>query len=176
MILSRLVAQPISLLSCNRQAVLGEQAQFLRHDERMPLDQAGSQVEERVRGTGLEVPAPDAVRAGDARRSGSRPRIVALLPRGEAIRNFVYSGALDQVADRADLTVLSVIPSDGIRTLLDSRYPRVIPLNTNIEEHWLVPLECRGDAVVIGSKSAQSCLHTFSPACLGSRSRGLPVR
>jgi hypothetical protein len=68
---------------------------------------------------------------------GARPHVVAVLPRGEAIRNFVYSGALDQVREEADLTVLSVIPSDSIGDLLHSRFPRVIPL-TSIREHRLV--------------------------------------
>jgi hypothetical protein len=61
-----------------------------------------------------------------------------LLPRGEALRNFVYSGALDEVAAHTDLTVVSVIPSEGIRALLHSRYPSVIPLEAKVEEHHVV--------------------------------------
>jgi hypothetical protein len=48
--------------------------------------------------------------------------LVAILPRGEAIRNFVYSGALDQIAENVKVTVLSVMPNDEIRGVLESRY------------------------------------------------------
>ena len=53
---------------------------------------------------------------------GGRARIVSILPRGEAIRNFVYSGALDCLAEFVDLDVLSVYPSGTVRKLLASRY------------------------------------------------------
>jgi hypothetical protein len=72
------------------------------------------------------------------RQVGTRSHIVAVLPRGEALRNFVYSGALDELAAQADLTVLSVIPSEEIRALLHSRYPRVIPLKAKVDEHRVV--------------------------------------
>ena len=52
----------------------------------------------------------------------SRPGVVAVLPRGEAIRNFVYSGALDAVARQTDLAVLSVKPSEAI---WDTRLPEL---------------------------------------------------
>jgi hypothetical protein len=81
---------------------------------RRPTDQVGGSIHQQV---------------------GTRGHIVAVLPRGEALRNFVYSGALDEVAAQADLTVLSVIPSEEIRALLHSRYPRVIPLENKYEEH-----------------------------------------
>ena len=50
----------------------------------------------------------------------------------------MYSGALDQVLEQTDLTVLSVIPSDSIGALLHARYPSVIPLDTRIKEHRIV--------------------------------------
>jgi hypothetical protein len=56
--------------------------------------------------------------------------VVAVLPRGEAIRNFVYSGCLDQVQARADLSVVSVLPPGEVEDLLRSRYRDV---------HELVP-------------------------------------
>jgi hypothetical protein len=83
----------------------------------------------------------EAVKRGSApvhQRADRRPHVIAVLPRGEALRNFVYSGALDEVAAQADLTVLSVIPSDGIRALLHSRYPSVIPLEADIEELYVI--------------------------------------
>ena len=69
-----------------------------------------------------------------ARRVG---HVVAILPRGEAIRNFVYSGALDRVAEHSKLTVLSVIPNAEIKALLESRYERVYEL-PDIPERWAV--------------------------------------
>lgn len=57
-----------------------------------------------------------------------RERIVAILPRGETLRNFVYSGTLDRVAAESDLTVLSVIPNPEFQQLLVSRYRDVRPL------------------------------------------------
>ncbi len=66
--------------------------------------------------------------------TNSGTRIVALLPRGEAIRNFVYSGALDTIAASADLTVLSVIPSQELRQALASRY-EMLPLNYKRERY-----------------------------------------
>ncbi len=60
--------------------------------------------------------------------SQTRPRIVVILPRGETLRNFVYSGTLDRVAEGADLTLLSVIPNDEFAQELKSRYSDVRPL------------------------------------------------
>src|SRR3954469_593819 len=48
--------------------------------------------------------------------------VLAILPRGEAIRNFVYSSALDRVGGEVPLAVASVIPNHEIRTLLTERY------------------------------------------------------
>ncbi|MGC8667520.1 MAG: hypothetical protein ACP5VE_05335 [Chthonomonadales bacterium] len=66
----------------------------------------------------------------------ARPRIAVILPRGEALRNFVYTGALDEVQEHAELTLLSVFPSDGIRTLLENRFQDVRELHF-ISERWL---------------------------------------
>src|ERR1700730_13623604 len=54
-----------------------------------------------------------------AKKTGMRsaqkhPHVVAILPRGEAIRNFVYTGALDEVARYAELSVLSVFASEEL--------------------------------------------------------------
>jgi hypothetical protein len=63
--------------------------------------------------------------------------VVVILPRGEAIRNFVYSGALDRVAEHSRLTLLSVLPNAEIRALLESRYGTVYELPA-IAERWAV--------------------------------------
>jgi hypothetical protein len=66
-----------------------------------------------------------------------QPQIVAILPRGEAIRNFVYSGALDEINLEAGLALLSVLPSDEIHELLRSRYQKVYELE-EIDENYAV--------------------------------------
>lgn len=105
--------------------------QFLRQQVRVPPEQAAAFCSTlAVRRADLE-PRP-------ANSVSPKQHVVALLPRGEAIRNFVYSGALDLVAEQSDLTVMSVIPNDTIRALLHCRYPRVMPLDTNTEEHRIV--------------------------------------
>jgi len=51
--------------------------------------------------------------------------LLAVLPRGEAIRNFVYSGALERVAERTRVGVLSVLPNPRIGNWLRERFPEV---------------------------------------------------
>src|SRR5436190_6411215 len=79
-------------------------------------------VRERIK----ELPSP-----------GARPHLVAILPRGEAIRNFVYTGSLDEVARDAEVTVLSVMPSADVNDLLCARYRHVYPLR-EIKESRIV--------------------------------------
>lgn len=59
-----------------------------------------------------------------------RVRILALLPRGESLRNFVYTGILDRVAERADLRVAAVELGNDLDGLLRERYGpgNVLPL------------------------------------------------
>jgi hypothetical protein len=44
--------------------------------------------------------------------------LVAILPRGEAIRNFVYTGVLEEVRRQVEVTALTVLPSDEFEDLL----------------------------------------------------------
>src|SRR5688572_18922968 len=74
-------------------------------------------------GVGIRARATD---NGHATAARDRSRVIAILPRGEAIRNFVYSGALDRVQEEADVTLLSVTPSSYVRDLLDGRYDRAL--------------------------------------------------
>jgi len=69
--------------------------------------------------------------------NGNRPRIVTILPRGEAIRNFVYTGALDEVAREAEVTLLSVMPNSELEDLVRARYRNVFQL-LDIQEKWVV--------------------------------------
>lgn len=64
------------------------------------------------------------------------PRIMAVLPRGEAIRNFVYTEALSEVARYSDLSILSVIPNEKIYRLLIEKYGTVNVLEES-PELWL---------------------------------------
>jgi hypothetical protein len=91
-----------------------------------------------TRTTDLDRRLAEQVVAPLQRQVGTRGHVVALLPRGEALRNFVYTGALEEVAAQADLTVLSVIPSDSIRTLLCSRYASVMPLDASFKERYVI--------------------------------------
>src|SRR6185295_3022818 len=65
----------------------------------------------------------------------AQPKIVVLLPRGEAIRNFVYSGALDELEQDAPLTILSVMPNVAFADMLSARYRSVHPL-AEVRERW----------------------------------------
>lgn len=63
--------------------------------------------------------------------------IVAILPRGEAIRNFVYSGALDAIAAEVPVTLLTVIPDEEFRQSALERYDSVRELRS-APERWPV--------------------------------------
>jgi len=65
------------------------------------------------------------------------PRIVALIPRGEVIRNFVYSGAFDEVARSAELSLLTVSPNEEMNRALEVRYENVRVLE-EFRERWLI--------------------------------------
>ncbi len=67
----------------------------------------------------------------------SQPQIFAILPRGEAIRNFVYSGALERVAANVPTSVLSVRPNETVWSDLRARLPEVAEL-TEIRERRAV--------------------------------------
>ena len=78
--------------------------------------------------------------AGDHWWGDNRPHIVAILPRGEALRNFVYTGALDEAARDADVSVLSVTPNRELEELLQSRYGDVVRLRES-REKWIVRVQ-----------------------------------
>lgn len=70
----------------------------------------------------------------------TRAHIVAILPRGESIRNFVYTGALDEVARKAKVSLISVIPGSDFDTILKSRYENVYRLQ-EVQEEWIVKIQ-----------------------------------
>jgi hypothetical protein len=70
-------------------------------------------------------------------KSSNRPCVAIVLPRGEAIRNFVYTGTLDELAKFAEVVVFSVFPNTEIRILIEGRCHRLIELR-QVRERWLV--------------------------------------
>lgn len=72
--------------------------------------------------------------------SAESRRVVAVLPRGEAIRNFVFGGALDLMSREADVHVLSVMPDEEIREMMTARYASVAELR-QIPERWPVRIQ-----------------------------------
>ena len=78
---------------------------------------------------------------GEATHSGQqRARIVAIVPRGEVLRNFVYTGAFDEVAKMAELSLLSVTPNRDLEEMLKHRYGNVFQL-PDVPEKWLVNMQ-----------------------------------
>lgn len=63
--------------------------------------------------------------------------IVAIIPRGEVIRNFIYTGAMDEVAEKANLSLISVSPSESMNEMLRENYGDVHLLE-EFDESWLV--------------------------------------
>jgi hypothetical protein len=67
-------------------------------------------------------------------------RIVALIPRGEVIRNFVYTGCLDNISDAANLTLLTVSPGTEMDQMLGQSFEDVRPLK-EFDEKWIVGIQ-----------------------------------
>jgi hypothetical protein len=75
------------------------------------------------------VPASRGTGGLRSREAQRRSHVTAILPRGEAIRNFVYTGALDEVTRASELSILSVSPNSHIEELLRERYSDVRELH-----------------------------------------------
>lgn len=70
----------------------------------------------------------------------STPPIAVIFPRGEAIRNFVYTGTLDRLAEDADLHVLTVSPFPEFEEMLRTKCDGVYPLNDH-GDRWIVRIQ-----------------------------------
>lgn len=59
----------------------------------------------------------------------NRPRVLVIVPSGEGVRNFVYSGAVDALAKDADVTILSIVDADAVVDHLraDVGYEPLVP-------------------------------------------------
>jgi hypothetical protein len=80
---------------------------------------------------GVQVGMPKTdrrLRNSDLIKSGKNPHIVTILPRGEAIRNFVYTGVLDEIAREAEVSLLSVVPNNEIEALMRTHCHQFISL------------------------------------------------
>lgn len=69
--------------------------------------------------------------------SERKAHVLAILPRGEAIRNFVYTDALRDITRDAEVSLLSVFPSDDLEHLLKSQFDHVYELSQT-RERWAV--------------------------------------
>lgn len=67
----------------------------------------------------------------------NQPHVLTILPRGEAIRNFVYAGALAELQKHAAVSLLSVVPNDELWRDLQTQCPNTFPLRDN-EDPWLL--------------------------------------
>lgn len=70
--------------------------------------------------------------------ASQRPHIVLVVPRGEAVRNFLYSDTLRLLAAEARVTLLSVVDDEKFIARFRPYAERIIPLAANLENPWLV--------------------------------------
>lgn len=87
-----------------------------------------------------EAPQTKAVSPPLRNSGGDSPKIVFVVPRGEVVRNFVHSGALDSVAEKADVSLISVSFDDEMNEQLSGKYGGIYPL-VEYRERWLVRFE-----------------------------------
>src|SRR5262249_30585937 len=73
----------------------------------------------------------------DSKRNRRGSHIVTILPRGEAIRNFVYTGVLDEISREAKVTLLSVVPNSDLESKMREHCHEFIGLR-EVPEHSVV--------------------------------------
>lgn len=66
--------------------------------------------------------------------------IVAIIPRGEVLRNFGFTGAFDAIAERTPLSLISVKAPSSCQGYFDRLGAEVYPL-TELPEPWLVRIQ-----------------------------------
>ena len=82
----------------------------------------------------LKVPNPSASSTNGA------SHVVTLIPRGEVIRNLVYSGVLDHLAENSRLSLLTVNPNSELTKALRHKCENAYPL-VDFRERWLVRIQ-----------------------------------
>src|ERR1035441_6615700 len=63
-----------------------------------------------------------------AAKAQRRPHIVLVIPRGEAVRNFLYSDTLKVLKENARVTVLTVVYDAELLSRIQSYSDEIIPL------------------------------------------------
>lgn len=66
--------------------------------------------------------------------------VAMIIPRGEVMRNFVYTQCLDDVSERSRLSLLTVSPSQEMEQTLTEKYGHVFELS-ELDEKWIVRLQ-----------------------------------
>jgi len=64
----------------------------------------------------------------------SKKKIIVVLPRGEAIKNFVYSGITDALRAEFDVEFFSIIPNSEIKQYLNDKCDSLYELNNKFTE------------------------------------------
>lgn len=64
-------------------------------------------------------------------------RLLAVLPRGEAIRNFVWHGGLQSPSSPFQLAMLSVRPSDAVWDMIGEHVDEVVELVDDVPGRWV---------------------------------------
>ncbi|MBX7060243.1 MAG: UDP-N-acetyl glucosamine 2-epimerase [Pyrinomonadaceae bacterium] len=90
---------------------------------------------------------PAAARMGDlssesmpdrqAAVSKRKRKVVAIVPRGEVMRNFVHSGCFEKIAESCELSLLTVVQDAGISNSSGQAYATQYPLD-HVVERWPV--------------------------------------
>lgn len=73
--------------------------------------------------------------AKELKNSGKK--VVCLIPRGEVIRNFVYSGTFQKISENAELSLLAVSANSDFDTYLEKNFGQINPL-IEYDENWIV--------------------------------------
>jgi hypothetical protein len=87
--------------------------------------------------TMLGLSLPKLTRRTRADQSGLKGHILAIIPRGEVVRNFVYTGCFEEIAKEMKLSLMSVGLGAEIDGLLRRTCDRVYELE-EIQERWIV--------------------------------------
>lgn len=66
-----------------------------------------------------------------------KPHIVLIIPRGEAVRNFLYSDTLRILSENARVTLLSVIHDEAFVSRFGPLVEQVLPLRESDECRWI---------------------------------------
>ena len=67
----------------------------------------------------------------------TKPHILLVVPRGEAVRNFLYSDTLKVLSENARVTLLSVVDDEKFIARFRPFTEQIIPLQYNSENPWL---------------------------------------